>query len=164
MFKLAERRTADRCIYCGEEGLYFGGVPLIAHDGNGCYRVRRAAEIEALLAAAYATPPEPARLVAGLHRVAAHLGDGNLSLAMIAAVHLRLADVPEDRIEHLAQAHRLLRANFNPAEPRDERGRWTGDGDPGNLVPMSSDSGSSAKDRASPRAGEKLSRRIPRRS
>jgi hypothetical protein len=140
MFKLAERRAVDRGVYCGEDGLYLGPAPLIERDDNGIYRVRPAAEIEALLAAAYEAPPDPVRCVAGLRRVAAHLRDRNLSLAMIAAVQLGLGDMPENRIERVSRTDRLLKANFNPAEPRDAHGRWTNDGgDTGTIVPVRSD-------------------------
>jgi hypothetical protein len=127
MFKLAERHASQRAVYCGKDGLYLGAVPLIGHDGGGNYRVRPPGEIEALLSAAYKTPPDAARCFAGLRRVAGHLRAGNLPLAMIAAVQLSLPEVAEDRIERLAQTDALLKANFNSAEPRDRRGSWTDD-------------------------------------
>ncbi len=104
-----------------------GPAPLIERSGAGGYRVRSGEQIEALLGAAYAEPPEAAGCIGGLHRVAAYLAEGNLPLAMIAAVRLRLGEIPEDRIERLARADSLLKANFNPNEPRDDRGRWTDD-------------------------------------
>ena len=55
MFKLSEGRATNRGVYCG--GVYLASVALIERDGNG-YHVRRTAEIEALLAAAYEIPPD----------------------------------------------------------------------------------------------------------
>lgn len=55
MFKLAESRASSRGLFCGVDGLFLGAVPLIERDVGGGYRVRPAAEIEALLGAAYAT-------------------------------------------------------------------------------------------------------------
>lgn len=46
---------------------------------------------------------------------------------MIAAVRLRLGAIAEDRVERLARADDLLKANFNPDETRDDRGRWSDD-------------------------------------
>lgn len=63
--------------------------------------------------------------------MAADLRDGNLTLAMIAAVQLGLGDILEDRIERLARTEKLLKANFNPDQPRDEKGRWADGGDVG---------------------------------
>ncbi len=92
---------------------------------SGGYRMRPAAEIEALLAAAYPVSPDATGCVAGLRRAASYLSEGNLPLAMIAAVQLRLGEIPEEWIERLARTDTLLKAGFNPGEPRDAQGRWT---------------------------------------
>lgn len=81
MFKLAEGRAASCRVYCAEEGLYLAGVPLIERDDRGGYRLRAESEIEALLAAAYETPPDLARSVARLRTVLGHFQGGDLSLA-----------------------------------------------------------------------------------
>lgn len=128
MFKLAARRAAETGLNCGKNGLYLGTAVLIEPEAGGGYRVRPAAEIEMLVAAAYDTPPANRRLLDGVQRVAGHLRDGNIPLAMIAAVHLGLPDIEGDRIERLAHTDALLRANYKPDEPRDAQGRWT-DGD-----------------------------------
>ncbi len=125
MFKLAERRAGTGGVYCGEDGVRLEPVELVGRQGAGGYRVRPAAEIETLLASAYAAAPDAADCAAGLRRVAAYLAEGNLPLAMIAAVRLRLGEIPEDRIERLARADTLLKAGFNPDGPRDAQGRWT---------------------------------------
>lgn len=125
MYKLADRRAAVGGIYCGAHGVWLGPAQLIRRNGDGRYQVRAAAEIEALLAAAYAAPPEAGGCIAGLQRIAKHLGDSNVALAMIAAVQLRFGEIAEERIERLARADTLLKANFNPDEPRDDHGRWT---------------------------------------
>ena len=39
-----------------------------------------------------------------------------------------LADISEEPLRRLAIAEALLKAGFNPDEPRDERGRWTSEG------------------------------------
>jgi hypothetical protein len=124
MFKLAERRAAIDGVYCGEDGVWLGPAPLVGRRGAGSYQVRAGDEIEALVAAAYAVPPDAAGCIAGLHLVAKYLSEGNLPLAMIAAVRLRMGEIAEDRIERLARADSLLKANFNPDEPRDDHGRW----------------------------------------
>lgn len=125
MFKLAARHTTGIGLYCGQDGLYLGTAVLIEPEPGGGYRVRPVAEIEALLAAAYKTPPAIERLLDGVQRVAGHLCAGNMPLAMIAAVHCDLPDIEEDRIERLARTDALLKANYNTSEPRDAQGRWT---------------------------------------
>jgi hypothetical protein len=132
MFKLSEGRATRRGIYCGDEGLYLGPVALIEREGNG-YHARPAAEIEALLAAAYETPPDLSRCLTALPRLAANLEANNLSLAQIGALQLHLADIADDRIEQLIRTDDTLKANFNPNQPRDEQGRWTDEGHEGHA-------------------------------
>ena len=127
MFRLPRQRAANCGVYCGEDGLYLGSAALIERDEHRSYRIRTAAEIEALLAAAYETPPDLAGCLAGLDNVSADLLAGHVALAQIRALQLRLFEIPEDRLDLLARADRLLKANFDPAEPRDRQGRWTDD-------------------------------------
>lgn len=155
MFKLSERCGANGGAYCGEGGLYLGPVALIERDGDG-YRVRPAAEIASLLAAAYDDPPDVGRCLGGIKRVTSFLQDHNAALAQIEALHLALPNVAPGRIERMARTDELLRANFNPSQPRDERGRWTdesGGGEAGNIIPAST----RARPSRNPRAWEDFS-------
>ncbi|MGH7063608.1 MAG: hypothetical protein ACREET_05980 [Stellaceae bacterium] len=152
---MAERRAASEGIYCGEDGVWLGPAALIERSGAGGCRVRSGDQIETLLRAAYGDPPDAAGCVTGLHRVAAHLCEGNLPLAMIAAVRLRLGAIAEDRIKRLARTDDLLKANFNPDEPRDDRGRWTDDVE-GDFIlddPADEGSGSSGGEQTPTAAG-----------
>lgn len=93
-----------------------------------------------MLAAAYETPPDLAHCLAALREIAADLRAGKLALAQIRALQLRLGQVPEDRVAGLTRTETLLRASFNPAEPRDRQGRWTdadygGSGSNGGNIP-----------------------------
>lgn len=65
----------------------------------------------------------------GCAELSPHCRRGDLSRAMISALYLRLVEVSEDGIARLAKTEALLRANFNPAQPRDQHGRWAGDED-----------------------------------
>ena len=68
MFKLAERRGKRDGLYCGWDGVYLGPAALIERR-EGRYWLRAEDEVAALLAAAYETPPDVARFLAGLHQV-----------------------------------------------------------------------------------------------
>lgn len=125
MFKLAERRATATGVYCGKSGFFLGRSPVIEEAPGGGYRLRPAAEIVPLLAAAYQAPPDIEHCLAGLHRVVDALRSSNLPLAMIAAVQIGLPDIEDERIERLGRAEALLKANYNPNEPRDAHGRWT---------------------------------------
>ena len=67
--------------------------------------------------------------------IAADLQRGDLGQAMISAVLLGLGELSDDAIARLARTEALLKANFNPDEPRDQHGRWAGDDADGTSSP-----------------------------
>jgi hypothetical protein len=81
-------------LCCTEDGLFIGGTPLIERHG-GAYVVRPQADLDRLFDRAYGVQAIAARVMPGLATVAAALGRNNLALAQIAAVHLRLPDLPD---------------------------------------------------------------------
>jgi hypothetical protein len=127
MFKLADSLGSRQGVYCGREGLYLGSAALIDRC-DGRYFVRREDAVAALLGAAYGSGHDIAELLARLRLIAAYLNDANLAAAMIAAVHLRLEEIAEDGIARVIRTEALLKANFDPAQPRDDDGRWTANG------------------------------------
>jgi hypothetical protein len=67
-----------------------------------------------------------------LGKIAQALNSGYFAEAMIAAVHTRTPEFSPAAALRLAKADReLAKYNYNPAEPRDWRGRWTRDGSTG---------------------------------
>jgi hypothetical protein len=127
VFKLADSLGSRQGVYCGREGLYLGSAALIERR-DGRYCVRAEDEVAALLAAAYGPGHGTAELLARLRLIATRLNDANLTAAMISAVHLRLDEIGEDGIARVIRTEALLKANFDPAQPRDDHGRWTADG------------------------------------
>jgi hypothetical protein len=67
---------------------------------------------------------DPAKLKPGLDVVAKALNNGDLGRAMVAVVHLRLPRLDSLRAIFPEETEGSL-AKYNPAEPRDSRGRWT---------------------------------------
>ncbi len=127
MFKLAESRGSTEGLYCGREGLFLGPSALIEH-WEGAYRVRPQDEVTVLLAAAYEPAPDVRDCLVRLPQVAAALEKGDLARAMIAALHLTLGEIPEERLPRLVVAEDLLKHGFNSNQPRDWHGRWSIDG------------------------------------
>jgi len=88
---------------------------------------RTESEIGFLLEAAFGE--DPTRLQSRLGKIAQALNSGDFAEAMIAAVHTRTPELSPEAALQLAKADReLAKYNYNPAEPRDWRGRWTRDG------------------------------------
>src|SRR5690349_24681247 len=81
-------------LACDDEGLTLGRTPLIERR-DGCFVVRDAADIQRLLSRAYRTQVDASSLMGGLTTVAAALNANDLLLARIAAVHLRILDLPD---------------------------------------------------------------------
>jgi len=94
IWRLNEPGEHNLGLACNEEGLVLGRTPLIErHDGR--FVVRDAADIQRLLSRAYRTQVDASSLMGGLTTVAAALNANDLLLARIAAVHLRILDLPD---------------------------------------------------------------------
>jgi hypothetical protein len=89
-------------LACTNDGLLLGRTPLIEMR-DGRYVVRDSSEIERLLSHGYGRQLSVDRLMRGLATVAAALNANDRGLAHIAAVHLRIPDLPDhaarDRME-----------------------------------------------------------------
>jgi len=103
-------------LACTDQGLLLGRTPLIERrDGRFVVRERNA--IERLLSHAYRTSYSAGRIMPGLATVAAALNAGDQGLARIAAVHLRLPDLPDHVARDAMEAIDVL-----IKYPRDEGG------------------------------------------
>jgi hypothetical protein len=96
--------------------LLLGRTPLIEHR-NGRFAVREGSEIEHLFSRAYRAELPLERLMAGLTTVASALNANDPGLARIAAVHLRIPDLPSLTARDEMEAADILikSADWNPA-------------------------------------------------
>src|SRR5437762_14166067 len=101
-------------LCCTEDGLFLGRTPLIERRG-GAFVVRPQADLDRLFGCAYGGGPAAAGVMPGLATVAAALGRNNLALAQIAAVHLRLPDLPDTLARATFEAEDLLIKRANAA-------------------------------------------------
>jgi hypothetical protein len=125
MFKLASdpRQPGLACL---RDGLTLAGYPLLFDNGEGL-SPRPATEIQDVLDAVYGADSGLAadNLMRGLASVARSLSKGDLPLAMIGSVLLRLPDVPNSRTFSKTLPERSAKFAYNQAELRDVNGRWT---------------------------------------
>jgi hypothetical protein len=133
MFKLAARGGDNAGLYCGDDGLFLGPIPLIAR-ARGVYRLPAEDEIANLLVTAYGSAEEANRPRPRLPLIQAALQEGATCRAMILAVQAQLGPIAPEGIVRLAQTEMLYRYNFNPDQPRDSHGRWTADGGGGSRT------------------------------
>jgi hypothetical protein len=106
--------------------LFLGTTALVERHGQG-YAVRHQTDLERLLMQAYGGRVALDRVMPGFRVVAAALGEKNLCLAQIAAVHLRMPDLPDDIARGSLETedrlikggrgdNRLARSGWDPAE------------------------------------------------
>jgi hypothetical protein len=124
IWRLSEAGANNLGLACDDQGLVLGRAPLIERR-DGRFVVRDAVELRRLLSRAYGREIVAEPLVGGLAAVARALNDNDLLLARIAAVHLRIPDLPSDAARDALEAEdRLIKyardegsagAEWNPA-------------------------------------------------
>jgi hypothetical protein len=129
IWRLSEGGKDNLGLCCSEDGLVLGTTPLIERQDTR-FVVRKQHEIERLLDRGYRDYSEQPsgldvdRLMPGLATVASALNADDLCLACIAAVHLRLPDLPDQFARSRMEAEDVLiksapsdgqSVNWNPA-------------------------------------------------
>jgi hypothetical protein len=123
-WRLREADDENLGLAFTDDNLLIGRTPLIEkHDGQ--FVVRQQHDIERLLSRAYRTEVRVDRLMSGLATVARALNANDQCLARIAAVHLRVPDIPDqsarDAMEAMDAFIKYARddgggdSNWNPA-------------------------------------------------
>jgi hypothetical protein len=123
MWLLSEAGSDNLGLACTDDGLLLGRTPLVERR-DGRFVVRERSDIERLLKRAYQTEPPVDRLMPGLATIAAALNANDACLAQIAAVHLRLPDLPSRNARSDLEAEDILikSVDWNPAlHPRTGR-------------------------------------------
>jgi hypothetical protein len=117
IWRLSENSGDDNLgLACTEQGLVLGRTALIERR-DGRFIVRERSEIEQLLSRAYQSNVVADRFMPGLATVAAALNANDQGLARIAAVHLRIPDLPDKAArDEMETADILIKsADWNPA-------------------------------------------------
>ncbi|HML06641.1 MAG TPA: hypothetical protein VK430_00735 [Xanthobacteraceae bacterium] len=118
IWRLSEGGEDNLGLCCSEDGLVLGRTPLIERRGQR-FIVREGREIERLLSRGYGTGSALVmdRLMPGLATVAFALNANDQCLAQIAAVHLRIPDLPNEDARREMEAEDILlkSANWDPA-------------------------------------------------
>jgi hypothetical protein len=93
IWRLSNRGDRNLGVACTEDGLFLGRTPLLKRHG-GFYTARPKVDLKRLLDHAYGSEIGLKRVLPGLATVASALSEKNLCLAQIAALQLRLPDLP----------------------------------------------------------------------
>jgi hypothetical protein len=120
VWRLSENSGDDNLgLACTEQGLMLGRTALI-EQRDGRFVVRERAEIERLLSRAYRKQLPVDRIMSGLATVTAALNANDQALARIAAVHLRIPDLPDLAARDAMGAEDVLLKYLRQRELKDE--------------------------------------------
>jgi len=116
IWRLSEPGAGNLGLACNGDGLVLGRTALVERRDRR-FVVREQNEISRLLGRAYGVDFDSKRIMRGLATVAAALNANNLSLACIAAVHLRIPDLPDEAARDAMEAEdtRIKFADRNSA-------------------------------------------------
>ena len=104
VWRLSENSGDDNLgLTCIEQGLMLGRTLLIERR-DGRFVVREQSELECLFSLAYGREATVQRLMPGLATVASALNADDQALARIAAVHLRIPDLPDQAVRDAMEA------------------------------------------------------------
>jgi hypothetical protein len=104
VWRLSENSGDDNLgLACTEQGLVLGRTALIERR-DGRFVVRERSEIECLLSLTYGREASAQRPMSGLATVASALNANDQGLARIAAVHLRIPDLPDQAARDAIEA------------------------------------------------------------
>ena len=108
IWRLSENGGDDNLgLACTEQGLVLGRTALIERR-DGRFVVREQSELECLFSFAYGREAIARRLMPGLATVASALNADDQALARIAAVHLRIPDLPNQAARDAMEAADVL--------------------------------------------------------
>lgn len=128
-------------LSCDERGVFLGGIPLLErvpdHAGREHLAPRSSDDLSRELGILYDAPIDMARKLGGLSTIADGLNRGNLALAKIASVQMRLPNLPRfsamnenaAKLVSLLRRGGLLKEAWDPAKhPRWPAGSPDGQG------------------------------------
>ena len=120
IWRLSEGGEDNLGLACTKDGLVLGHTPLVERRDRHFF-VREKSEIERLLRRAYRSDLAVDRLMPGLEIVASALNANDRGLACIAAVHLRIPDLPDRTARDDMEAEDILirSSNREDALPRE---------------------------------------------
>jgi hypothetical protein len=93
VWRLSDRKRSPG-LRCAEEGLFLAETPLLERHSTG-FAVRPQADLERILDRGFGFKVSLDHVMSGLGTVASALNAGDLCRARIAAVHLRIPDLPD---------------------------------------------------------------------
>jgi len=128
MHRIYERGRRSRGLVVDRDGVALGpDVELVSRSAAG-YRCARTDDLVRLTHLVFAGDARLRRLPRVLARIARALDAGDLVKAQLLGLEIPIAELDESQLAWLAGAADLVKAGFDPSQPRNDRGRWTSEG------------------------------------
>ena len=123
--RLSERSTDSCGLAVDKDGVTLGpDFPLIRKTSRG-YETATIEELSCLRKIVSLGTKDTQRLARHLESIAKALTAGDFAKARILGLYFPIDRLTRDQADRLRKASAVSKGNFNPDEPRDERGRWT---------------------------------------
>jgi hypothetical protein len=129
MRRLYRRGKDARGLVIDRDGVMLGPDCVLIEHSGGDYRMVWRSGLRWLARDTLGSAPGLERLPIVLDRIAVALAAGDLVKAQLLGLEIPLGELDDRRLRRLRFAADLLKAGFDPSQARDERGRWTSDGD-----------------------------------
>jgi hypothetical protein len=126
--RLHSRGRSSRGLVVDNQGAMVGPDCILVHPTPAGFRCATREEADVIQRIAFSWQ-KPDWLFDHGRRIAKALNAGELALAQIYGVHASpSSELNDQQMAQLAKVARVVKANFNPDEPRDSHGRWTTEG------------------------------------
>jgi len=124
-FQLSEQW--DRGLFCSDNGVFLGGIPLLQRASEREWRPRPIADLNCDLSECYGLPVQFGQKIGRLEGIAKALSVGDVLGARIRTLHLEIPDPPMHAepaqttgeiidLSHQLRASGLLKADWDPAK------------------------------------------------
>jgi len=128
MRRLYDRDPSARGLVVDAEGVMLGPNYVLVARTNGSYRRLNAAALDRLLKVTFGNDHTLRRFSHVLDRITDALAVGDVVKAQLLGLEIPLRALDDEQLIRLQTASSLIKAGFDPDQPRDERGQWTAEG------------------------------------
>lgn len=128
MRRLYERGPRSGELTDDREGVVLGSRVVLVRRTSAGYRCVSADDVTRLTRIVFGAQQRWRRFPFVIAAIAEALDSGDIVKAQLLGLTLPLESLGESQLRRLEIAADLLKANYDPDQPRDERGRWTTNG------------------------------------
>lgn len=136
MRRLHERGPRSRGLVVDRDGVALGPAIALLRRSEAGYVCLSPDILMRVARMAFGDDVWLEKLPTILAKIAKALDAGDLVKGQLLGLEIPISELDHDQLARLAAAADLHKSGFDPSQPRDERGRWTGDGGVGTSDAM----------------------------